>query len=65
MRPLSCSTMLVWAWLHSQVKLGAEGQSQLSKYRAQNLAEVIIRGACLAMDQDSILMRAHSEGAEL
>lgn len=26
MRPLSCSTMLVWAWLQSQVKLGAEGQ---------------------------------------
>lgn len=25
MRPLSCSTMLVWAWLQSQVKLGTEG----------------------------------------
>lgn len=31
MRPLSCSTMLVWAWLQSQVKLGAEGQGQESK----------------------------------
>lgn len=28
MRPLSCRTMLVWAWLQSQVKLGAEGQGQ-------------------------------------
>lgn len=34
MRPLSCSTMLVWAWLQSQVKLGAECQGQEAKGRA-------------------------------
>lgn len=37
MRPLSCSTMLVWAWLQSQVKLGAECQGQEAKCRTLGL----------------------------
>ena len=37
MRPLSCSTMLVWAGLQSQVKLGTEGQGQKEKCRSLGL----------------------------
>lgn len=37
MRPRSCSTMLVWAWLQSQVKLGAECQGQEAKCRTLGL----------------------------
>lgn len=62
MRPLSCSTMLVWAWLQSQVKLGAERQGQQAKGMAL--------GPGRSRSQKSIARQLHhhegpSQGAEL
>lgn len=37
MQPLSCRTMLVWAWLQSQVKLEAEGRGQEANCRTLGL----------------------------
>lgn len=56
MRPLSCRTMLVWAWLQSQVKLGAEGQGQEAKFSTPGLH----RGH----NQKSIPIQLHSEGPQ-
>lgn len=65
MRPLRCSTILVWAWLQSQVKLGAEGLGQERKCRARASRGIITREACWEVGQDSTPMRLTVRGQSL